>query len=220
MDLGTRPYPEVWAFQKELLQKRIQGEVRDTLILVEHPSVITKGRRSAAGEILDSRFPVYEVERGGRVTYHGPGQLVGYPIMSLGIRNRSVKTYLRSLEEVLIRTLQAYDIVAVRRENASASASSHEADRLFPAFGRSQNATGVWVHHKKIASIGVAIKKWVSYHGFALNVSTDLSAFESIHPCGFESSVMTSMRELCGRSIPLSEVKEHLLIFFREVFFS
>lgn len=202
LDLGTRSYEEVWKLQKDLVWRRINNEISDTLILVEHPAVITKGRRSESTEIVDPQepqFPVFEVERGGKVTYHGPGQLVGYPIIDLGSRHRRIKEYLRNLEEVLIKVLADYQIWARRRERA----------------------TGVWVGprgEKKIASLGVAVKRWVTYHGFALNVNTDLKAFDAIQPCGFESAVMTSMKEVGGREYVMSGVKERISFHFREFF--
>ena len=184
-DLHIKDYQEVWQLQKELVSQRIENKIPDTLLLVEHPHVITQGRRSKSTDILNPKVPVFEVERGGEVTYHGPGQLVGYPIIYLG-RQRGIKQYMRFLEEVLIQTLKHFDIQGVRKEGC----------------------TGVWVQDKKIASLGVAVKKWVTYHGFALNVNTDLSYFQMINPCGFDGSIMTSMQKLRGQLFPMHDVKE------------
>jgi lipoate-protein ligase B len=198
LDLGVREYHEVWALQKELVLKRGAAEIPDLLILVEHPHVITLGRRcSYQPAKLD--VPVYEVERGGEATYHGPGQLVGYPIMKLEGPRRDLHRYLRDLEEVLIETLDEFAIPA----------------------GRMPGATGVWTRSappRKIASIGIAVRSWVTYHGFALNVSTDLSYFQLISPCGFDSSVMTSMEQELGEHVGMGAVKERLKVQFAERF--
>ncbi len=186
LDLGLKPYEEVWQLQKELVEERIDNKILDTLILVEHPHVITKGRRTLAEEVLETSFPVYEIERGGKATYHGPGQLVGYPIVN--IKRWGVKKYMEKLEDVLMTTLDYYEIHSNRKNGA----------------------TGVWVEDKKIASIGVAVKRWVAYHGFALNVNTDLEAYQSIRPCGFESSVMTSIEKNLGEKISLKQVKQRI----------
>ncbi len=200
IDLGLKEYEEVWQLQKELVTQRIENKIPDTLLLVEHPHVITQGRRSKASDILNPKVPVFEIERGGEVTYHGPGQLVGYPIFYLG-RERGIKQYMRSLEEVVIQTLEHFDIQGVRKEGC----------------------TGVWVRHpevprrgaegslRKIASLGVAVKKWVTYHGFALNVNTDLSYFQMINPCGFDCSVMTSMQELRQKQFSMDDVKAEVV---------
>ncbi|MBI2645619.1 MAG: lipoyl(octanoyl) transferase LipB [Deltaproteobacteria bacterium] len=194
IDLGLKEYEEVWQLQKELVAQRIENKIPDTLVLVEHPHVITKGRRSKALDVVNPKVPVFEIERGGEVTYHGPGQLVGYPIIYLG-QKAGIKDYMRSLEEVLIRTLEHFDIQGVRKEGC----------------------TGVWVQDKKIASLGVAVKKWVTYHGFALNVNTDLSYFQMINPCGFDCSVMTSMQTLRHQSFSMDEVKAEVIKKFQKL---
>lgn len=192
IDLGLKDYSEVWDFQKECVSKRAENKIPDTLILVEHPHVITKGRRGKEEDILTADIPVYEIERGGEVTYHGPGQLVGYPIVNLIERKLGVKKHMRILEDVLIQTLEHFDICAERKEGS----------------------TGVWVKDRKIASLGVAVKRWVTYHGWALNVNTDLSYFQKIHPCGFDCSVMTSMQSLRGKLISMDEVKSEVIRIF------
>jgi len=180
-DLGRRPYAEVLDLQRELRRRRIAGEVtEDVLLLVEHPPVVTLGRGTrptslpiAPAELARRGVEVFEVERGGDVTFHGPGQLVGYPILDLREHRQDLHWYLRSLEDVLIQALGQLDI---------------EADR-------NPGLTGVWTAGRKIASIGIHVKQWVTLHGFALNVATDLSAFDLIVPCGIENVVMTSVAE-------------------------
>jgi len=197
VDLGTRDYKETWELQCGLVELRARALIPDVLLLVEHPHVVTMGKSAKPENILSKRFPIYEVERGGDVTYHGYGQLVGYPIMNLTERDRNVGRYVRGLEATLIETLDHFGISAQRIE------------------GR----TGVWVgERKKIASIGVAVRGWVTFHGFALNVSTDLSCFSTINPCGYDSGVMTSMTEQSGRQVSISEVKAPLTNAFEHVF--
>jgi lipoate-protein ligase B len=188
LDLGTREFGEVWALQKELVGKRQRDEIPDTLVLVEHPHVITLGRGTHAENVLATGdMPLYEIERGGDVTYHGPGQLVGYPIFLLRPSERDLHLYLRNLEEALIRAVGCFGIRGERKEGW----------------------TGVWTAGgaRKLASIGVAVKRWVTLHGFALNVSTDLARFAAINPCGLEATTMGSMESVLGRSISLEAVK-------------
>ncbi|MCS6902864.1 MAG: lipoyl(octanoyl) transferase LipB [Candidatus Bipolaricaulota bacterium] len=197
LDLGTREYREVWELQHELVARRIAGEIGDILVLVEHPPVFTVGRaasRAVPKEI--ENIPCWAIERGGQITYHGPGQLVGYPILDLRARGRDLPRYLRDLEDVLMLTLVDFGIAAER----------------------CPGLTGVWVKKRKIASIGIAVKRWVSYHGFALNVSVDLRYFRAIQPCGLDGSVMTSMAEQLGRSLELETVKPPLVKRFQEIF--
>ncbi len=199
LDLGTRDYAEVWAWQKELVQRRARDEIPDVLMLVEHPHVITLGRRRRERGLFrvpTPPIPVYEVERGGEATYHGPGQLVGYPIVKLEGARRNLHRYLRDLEELLIQTLRDFGLPAQRRAGA----------------------TGVWTRDKKIASIGIAVQRWVTYHGFALNVSPDLRFFQFISPCGFDGSIMTSLERELSRSITMAEVKEHLRMHWENCF--
>jgi lipoyl(octanoyl) transferase len=178
-DLGCRPYAEVLELQRDLRRRRIEGKLgEDVLLLVEHPPVITLGRGTrpsslpiAPAELERRGVGVFEVERGGDVTFHGPGQLVGYPILDLRGHRRDLHWYLRSLEDVLIQALGALGI---------------EADR-------NPGLTGVWTAGRKIASIGIHVKQWVTLHGFALNVTTDLDPFDLIVPCGIRQVVMTSV---------------------------
>lgn len=196
VDLKIRDYKETLELQHRLAELRAQARLPDILLLVEHPHVITMGKSAKPENILSKTLPVYEVERGGDVTYHGYGQLVGYPILDLSSRGKDIRSYLRSLERMLIETLAHYGIAAQRIE------------------GR----TGVWVGQKKIASIGVAVRSWITFHGFALNVSTDLSYFATINPCGYDSGIMTSITEQLGKRVSISEVKEPLMQVFEKVF--
>ena len=194
LDLGRADYTPTWALQQRLVEERRAGRGVDTLVLVEHPEVITLGRRASGRQnVLTDEIPVVEVERGGDVTYHGPGQLVGYPILQLDGAERDVHAFLRAMEEGLIGACRALGVAAVREAGL----------------------TGVWVETagglRKLASIGVAVRGWVTLHGFALNVSTDLARFGAIRPCGMEASVMTSLTALLGRTVTLGEVKPHVI---------
>lgn len=206
-DLGRRPYGEVLELQRELRRQRIEGELaEDVLLLVEHPPVITLGRGTRPSSLpispaeLERRgVEVFEIERGGDVTFHGPGQLVGYPILDLRGYRQDLHWYLRSLEDVLIQALGALGI---------------EADR-------NPGLTGVWTAGRKIASIGIHVKQWVTLHGFALNVTTDLDPFDLIVPCGIRQVVMTSVAAELLRtdSEPLmAEVREPVVGEFSSVF--
>lgn len=183
VDLGRQPYGDVLDLQRRLCQARIQGSLTDDLLLlVEHPDAITLGRGTrtesmplTAEQLGGLGYEVHEIERGGDVTYHGPGQLVGYPILDLSLHRQDLHWYLRQLEAVLINALAR---MAIR------------ADRV-------EGLTGVWTKGRKIASIGIHVKRWVTFHGFALNVTTDLARFSAIVPCGIDGVDMTSVaREL------------------------
>jgi lipoyl(octanoyl) transferase len=200
-DLGfVKDYRAVWDFQKELVGKRVDNTIPDSVILVEHDHVITLGRSSHAENVVAKDLPIFEIERGGDVTYHGPGQLVAYPIISLQERNLGVRQFIQQLELSIIDTISILG--------------------LWNAEGKLGQATGVWIDGKrKIASIGVAVSHWVTYHGLALNVNTDLSYFQKIRPCGFESSVMTSVsKELNVEAVDLNMVKKSFISSFSERF--
>jgi lipoyl(octanoyl) transferase len=190
--------------QRDLARARVSGNLSDDLlILMQHPRVITLGRGAsesnikATAALLDQRgVELHEVERGGDVTYHGPGQLVGYPIIDLTHHKQDLHWYLRQLEEVLIRALAVVGIVG----------------------SRVAGYTGVWVEDRKIASIGVHVTRWVTYHGFALNVSTDLSDFELIVPCGIEAVHMTSIEREAGRSHSVADAAKQVAECFGDVF--
>jgi lipoyl(octanoyl) transferase len=200
-DLGRMPYRAAWALQKQLVQARLDGTAPDTLLLVEHEPVITVGRgtkgaflasgvlraEAQPGDAVEAVFvalpggaraEVIEVERGGQATYHGPGQLVAYPIVKLAEGRRDLHAWMRALEQVVIDALADTGLAA----------------------GRKPGATGVWVDgRRKLCSIGVAASRWVTYHGLALNVDPDLAHFAAINPCGFDAAVMTSVvQELPG----------------------
>jgi lipoate-protein ligase B len=185
-DLGRRPYREVLELQRSLCRSRLAGELTDdVLLLVEHDPVITLGRSTRANslplspaELVVRGVEVFEVERGGDVTYHGPGQLVGYPILDLRQHREDLHWYLRRLEQSLIEALDGLGITA----------------------GLNPGLTGVWTHGRKIASIGIHVKQWVTFHGFALNVTTDLDYFDLIVPCGIRDVTMTSVAQELGRT--------------------
>ncbi len=177
---GTVPYAEALEWQRELAEDRIAGRLpHDVLLLLEHPPVVTLGRNSHPANLLQpAGIDVFEVERGGDVTFHGPGQLVGYPILDLRAYKQDLHWYLRTLEQALIEALGVVGILAERN----------------PGF------TGVWTRGKKIASIGIHVKQWVTWHGFALNVTTDLTHFDRIVPCGIHGVEMTSVEREAGRA--------------------
>jgi len=195
LDLGTIEYGEAWQFQKSLVERRAANEIPDTLLLLEHPHVVTLGRRGRREDVFDPSLPVFEVERGGQATYHGPGQLVGYPILKVKDR-LDVRKLVTDIEEVLIRASGAFGIPAERN----------------------QAQRGVWVHGGKLGSIGMAVHNLVTYHGFAHNVNTDLSYFERIRPCGNEGRVMTSMEMELGHAVDMAAFKERVAGDFEEVF--
>ena len=180
-DLGRVPYREGWEAQRRQVDARLAGEAGDALLVCEHDPVVTTGRGTEDDAVLDPRFPVEAVERGGAATYHGPGQVVVYPVVLLAPGRRDLHAWLRALEEACITTLAGFGLSCGRREGA----------------------TGVWVDgSRKIVSLGVAARRWVSWHGLALNHETDLSHFGVIRPCGFDAEVMTSLRAELGDDCP------------------
>ncbi|MBY0371065.1 lipoyl(octanoyl) transferase LipB [bacterium] len=198
-DLGLEDYLKTYERQRAAVARAKEDpEQGDGLFFVEHPAVYTSGRRSA-GTPVDPSLPLVEIERGGEMTFHNPGQLVAYPILRLQGAQKDLHAYLRNLEEVLIRVLGDFGLPGERHAGA----------------------TGVWVtgREKKIASIGVAVSSWVTYHGTALNVCNDLSGFARINPCGFSADVMTSLAaELGGRGPAMDEAKHSYLRHFQEIF--
>jgi lipoate-protein ligase B len=202
--LGRVPYGEATALQERLRDALKVGEGPEHLLLLEHPHVYTLGRNASAADVLLAPGPraergveVAASDRGGQVTYHGPGQLVGYPIVDLSPDRRDVRRYMRDLQEVLVRTLADLDVAAEARGG----------DEL-----------GVWADGAKIASLGVHLKRWVTSHGFALNVTTDLDLFAGIVPCGLVGVRMTSVERLTGRRPALAEVAASCAQHFGEVF--
>jgi lipoyl(octanoyl) transferase len=171
--LGRMPYAAAHALQEELVAARVDGRICDQLLLVEHDPVITVGRGGEPQPAEQGGVPIVEVERGGEATYHGPGQLVAYPIVRLEGAHRDLHRYLRDLEEVVIRMLQDLGVRGLRKPGL----------------------TGVWVGERKICSVGVAVRRWVAWHGLALNVTTDLAAFRTFRPCGLDPDVMTRLAD-------------------------
>ena len=191
LEWGRLGYEVAHHKQLELLAQRQKGKCEDALVLVEHDHVYTLGRRkeSRSNVLSAGEVPVVEVERGGDVTYHGPGQLVVYPVLLLREGEKDLHGFLRNLEEAMIATCSAFGILA----------------------GREPGKTGVWREGRKLASIGIACRKWVTFHGLALNVHPDLDYFRRINPCGFSSSIMTSMEVEAGAAIAFDEVKKELI---------
>lgn len=202
--LGRVPYQEALTFQEELVQARRAQEIPDQLLLLEHPHVITLGTSSQEEHLLLSAedlkargIDLHDVGRGGDVTYHGPGQLVGYPILDLNPDRKDLHRYLRDLEDVLMGALDQFGISS----------------------GREEGLTGVWVPQGKLAALGVRVSSgWITSHGFALNVDPELQYFSSIIPCGIQDRPVTSMASLLGRSITLEEVTPMVVQSFERVF--
>ena len=202
-NLGRVDYAEALNLQREMVSLRQRESLPEILLLVEHNHVITFGRAGGEANLLTDDeslkkegVEVFYIERGGDVTYHGPGQLVAYPIFDLNHWKKDLHLFLRNLEEVIIQTLSEYDL---------------KAERI-------KGLTGVWVEGKKVAAIGVAVKKWITLHGFALNVNTNLSYFRFIHPCGIADRPVTSIQELLGEEIDFKKVIEIVQEKFAKVF--
>jgi lipoyl(octanoyl) transferase len=203
VDIGITEYNFAWEFQKNLHELRVLRKIPDTILFTEHYNTYTIGKSGGEDHLLASEdelrrkaVSVFKTDRGGDITYHGPGQIVCYPIISLDDYYHDVHRYLRDLEEVVIRTLSEYGIVA-RRE---------------PEY------TGVWVGDEKICAIGVKISRWVTMHGFAFNVNTDLSYFSRIIPCGIFHKGVTSLAQLLGHTVAIPEIKGVIVRKFSEVF--
>lgn len=203
VDLGRCDYQEAYLLQKQLLCRRIGGKIPDTLILLQHPPVFTIGRKGTRKNILVSNevlyregILVYNTDRGGDITYHGPGQIVGYPILDLNLHGRDVRRVIKMYEEVIIRLLAYYGL---------------KGSRLL-------DHPGVWIKHEKVCAIGIGISNWVSYHGFALNVNTNLTHFGYIIPCGITGRGVTSMARILGRDVDEAGVAGELVKLFGQVF--
>jgi lipoyl(octanoyl) transferase len=203
--LGLVPYADALELQRTLVEQRRAGEIPDQLLLLEHPPVITLGVKArsdrshvlATPEALEREgVELFETGRGGDVTYHGPGQLVGYPILDLRPDRCDVHRYVRDLEEALIRAAGTFGVAA----------------------GRVEGLTGVWVGNEKLAAIGVRISRWITSHGFAFNVNTDLAHFDLIVPCGITGRGVTSLGRLLGRNVAMAEVEEAVVHAFSDVF--
>lgn len=204
LDIGLVNYQEAYTLQKSIWSKRLKNQIEDTLILVEHPPVITIGRGGSYDHLLWSEedlrregIEVLETDRGGDVTYHGPGQLVGYPILHLTQHVRDLHWVLCSYEEVFIQVLELYGLLGERIEGL----------------------TGVWVENEKVLAIGIGVRDWVTYHGFALNINPSLHHFQSIIPCGIVDRGVTSLEVLLGERRPeREEIIEGFLPIFLEAF--
>ena len=203
--LGLVPYDEALAMQRQLVEERRAGRVPDLLLLLQHPAVITLGVKGDGGRAnvvaTDTRLAelgiaVHETGRGGDVTYHGPGQIVGYPILDLKPDRCDVHRYVRDLEDVMIRVCADYGVTA----------------------GRINGLTGTWVDAEKIGAIGVRLSRWITSHGFAFNVSTNLDHFKLIVPCGISDRGVTSLERATGRRLSFSEVEDAVVRQFQEVF--
>lgn len=201
--LGLIDYQQAWDIQKITFEKRKNNEIDDVLYLLEHPNTYTLGKIADKKNLIGSKeflkeneIQVYEIDRGGDITYHGPGQIVGYPIIDLKSWVKDTHKYLRALEEVLILTCNEYGIKA----------------------GRNPEHTGVWIDERKIAAIGVKISHWTTMHGFAFNVNTDLNLFNGIIPCGIVDKDVTSLQKELNKEIDIDEVKEKIVGNFKNVF--
>ena len=203
--LGVVPYDEALVMQRGLLEERRAGHVPDLLLLLQHPAVITLGVKGDGGRanivatderLAELGIAVHETGRGGDVTYHGPGQIVGYPILDLKPDRCDVHRYVRDLEEVMIRVCADYGVTA----------------------GRIQGLTGTWVGAEKIGAIGVRLSRWITMHGFAFNVSTDLDHFKLIVPCGISDRGVTSLERATGRRLSIAEVEDAVVRRFRDIF--
>ena len=196
LDLGKSHYNDAWKLQKRLQSQRISGQIDDQLLLVEHFPVYTLGKNTPREHLLtkeSDNISIIQTDRGGDITFHGPGQLVGYPILDLNQYKRSITWYMRELEQLIIDVLKEYDINAERKKGL----------------------TGVWVKGKKIAALGVRISKWVTMHGFSLNINPDLKYYQGIIPCGIKDYGITSMADLLGNDVPdMSEIKDTLVQYF------
>ena len=204
LNLDTVPYEEAFALQKRLVAMRSKGTIRDTLILLEHPPVFTITRKATLKNILASQdelqdrgISLCQTNRGGDITYHGPGQIVGYPIMNLKDHGKDLHKYIRNIEEMITSLLRDYGISAHR-------------DKANP---------GVWIGDEKIAAIGIAVKSsWTTMHGFAFNVNPDLDHYSLIVPCGITNKGVTSLSKLLGTPIAITEVREKLIHHYAQVF--
>jgi lipoate-protein ligase B len=203
IELGRTDYKSAWDLQKKLVSLRSRGKVPDCLIITEHEPVVTMGRASSKDNLLVSQeelsnrgIDFYKIERGGDITFHGPGQIVAYPILDLTNRGRDLHRYLRDLEHVIIETLLEFKIKATTKKGL----------------------TGVWVSNHKLAAIGVAVSRWISYHGMALNVNTDLDYFNHINPCGITQFPVGSISSILGKKADIEKAAKLLSNNFAEYF--
>ena len=201
--MKTIDYKEAWDLQKNIFEMRYRKEIDDVLLLLEHPHTYTLGKTAHRENLIcddeyleKNHISVYDIDRGGDITYHGTGQIVGYPIFDLNDWDKDTHKYLRALEEVLIKTCEDYGLQA----------------------GRIPGLTGVWINDRKIAAIGIKVSRWITMHGFAFNINTDLNLYNGIIPCGITDKEVTSLQKELGRKIDLDEVKQKILKNVKEVF--
>jgi len=202
-NLGIVDYKAAWDLQHKLFEQRGKDEIEDTLLLLEHPNTYTLGKVADKNNLIadakfleKNNFSVFDIDRGGDITYHGPGQLVGYPIIKLDNWKKDSHLYLRNLEEVIIKTCADYGLTA----------------------GRKERLTGVWIENRKICAIGIKISRWITMHGFALNVNTDLSLFGGIIPCGIKDKEVTSLQKELNKTFNINEVKNRIVENFKLLF--
>jgi len=202
-DLGLIDYKDAWDLQKSVHQLRVENKIDDVLFLLEHPHTYTFGKTADKENLVsdkkyldENKISVYDIDRGGDITYHGPGQIVGYPIISLTNWKQDTHKYLRAIEEVIIKVCAEYDIQG----------------------SRVVKYTGVWLDDRKICAIGIKVSRWITMHGFAFNVNTDLKLFGGIIPCGITNKDVTSLNRELKKEIPLSEVKEKIIHHFDLIF--
>ena len=201
LDLGLIDYETAYSIQKDLVSKRRYGQIEDSIIFAEHRPIFTIGRGGKGGYFKDteairkSGARVLRVDRGGDITFHGPGQLVIYPIIDLKTRGRDIHRFLRDLEEVVIKFLREFSLPAER----------------------AQGRTGVWVYGRKIASIGIGASNWVTYHGIGLNIDCDLRFFEMIYPCGMKDARTTSIAALLNNKVTMYEVKAGIKAYLKDI---
>lgn len=202
-DLGFIDYDKAWRLQKAIFDKRLKGEIDDVFLLLEHPNTYTLGKVAKKEHLVGSEeylkennFSIYDIDRGGDITYHGPGQIVGYPIIDLNNWKKDTHLYLRSLEETIMLTCKDYGLITERNEKY----------------------TGVWIEDRKIAAIGIKVSRWITMHGFAFNINTDLKHFTGIIPCGIKDKDVTSLKREFNKAFEISEVKSLLVKHFCEIF--
>jgi len=202
-DLGCIDYKEAWDLQQDIHSKRVSGKVADTFFLLEHPNTYTLGKTAHKENLIgtedylkQNQISVYDIDRGGDITFHGPGQIVGYPIIDLNKWYKDTHKYLRALEELIIKTCNDY----------------------YLSCERNAKHTGVWIGDRKIAAIGIKVSRWITMHGFAFNVNTDLNLFNGIIPCGIQDKSVTSLSKELNKAISIPEVKERILNNFSHVF--
>ncbi len=202
-DLNTIDYKEAWDLQKKIHQLRVENKIVDVFFMLEHPHTYTLGKTADKHNLIgdekylsENKISVYDIDRGGDITYHGPGQIVGYPIISLTNWQQDTHKYLRALEEVIIRVCEDYGLNGIRVDKY----------------------TGVWIDDRKICAIGIKVSRWITMHGFAFNVNTDLNLFGGIIACGITDKSVTSLSKELKKEISISEVKEKIIHHFSNIF--